>query len=63
MIPAVGSALVPVAHAGHWLVSVLYARPVLIVIGSLVVTAVRSRRREAKEHEDAEEPDDQPFVS
>jgi hypothetical protein len=33
-----------VAHAGHWLIYVLYAVPVLIVIGSIVVSVVRQRR-------------------
>jgi hypothetical protein len=37
--------VLPIAHAGHWLVYVLYAVPVLIVLGSIVVTVVRDRRR------------------
>jgi hypothetical protein len=37
--------VLPVAHAGHWLVYVLYAAPVLIVLASIVVTVVRDRRR------------------
>jgi hypothetical protein len=38
-----------VAHAGHWLIWVLYAVPVLIVIGSIVLSIVRQRREEADE--------------
>jgi hypothetical protein len=35
----------PLAHAGHWAIYVLYAVPVLIVLGSVVATAVRERRK------------------
>jgi len=41
MIPAV---LLPLAHVGHWWVYVLYALPVVIVLGSVVVTLFRDRR-------------------
>ena len=38
-----------VAHAGHWIIWILYAVPVLIVLGSIVLSVVRQRReREAK---------------
>lgn len=33
--------LVPVAHAGHWL---LYLGPVLVVLVAVVIGAVRERR-------------------
>jgi hypothetical protein len=36
--------VLPVAHAGHWLVYILYAVPVLIVLASIVVSVVRDRR-------------------
>lgn len=36
-----------VAHAGHWLIWVLYAVPVLIVIGSIVLSIIRQRREGA----------------
>ena len=36
--------MLPLAHAGHWLIYVLYAVPVLIVLGSIVVTMARDRR-------------------
>jgi hypothetical protein len=35
---------VPLAHAGHYALYLLYAVPVLIVIGSIVSNAVRDRR-------------------
>ncbi len=41
------AALVPLAHAGHWL-WVLYLPPVLIVLGSLAwTTLVRASQEEA----------------
>ena len=36
-----------VAHAAHWLIYVLYAVPVLIVVGSIVISVVRQRREQA----------------
>ena len=33
----------PVAHLGHWAFYVLYAVPVLIVLGSIVLTTLRQR--------------------
>jgi hypothetical protein len=36
--------VLPIAHAGHWALYVLYAVPILIVLGSIVVTMVRQRR-------------------
>jgi cytochrome c-type biogenesis protein CcmH/NrfF len=32
------------AHAGHWLVSVLYVIPVFAVLGAVFVISVRARR-------------------
>jgi len=34
----------PLAHAGHYALYVLYAVPVLVVIGSIVSSVVRDRR-------------------
>jgi hypothetical protein len=34
----------PLAHLGHWAFYVLYALPVMIVLGSIAVTMVRQRR-------------------
>ena len=36
--------MLPLAHASHWAIYVLYAVPVLIVLGSIVITVVRDRR-------------------
>ncbi len=36
-----------VAHAGHWALWILYALPVLIVVGSIVVSVIRQRREGA----------------
>ena len=35
----------PLAHAGHWAIYVLYAAPVIIVLASIAVTMLRDRRR------------------
>lgn len=42
-----------VAHAGHWLVSLGFAGPPVLLVLALVVMGVRERRREG-----AGEPDD-----
>ena len=48
--------LVPVAHAGHW---ILYLGPVLVVLAAVLLSAVRERRaREATEHSTDESADD-----
>jgi hypothetical protein len=39
----------PIAHVGHWLMWVLYAVPVVIVLGSIVVSVIRDRRAEPRE--------------
>ena len=36
--------MLPIAHAGHWLVYVIYAVPVIIVLGSILLSVVRDRR-------------------
>jgi hypothetical protein len=36
--------VVPLAHAGHWAIYVLYALPILIVLGSIVANVLRDRR-------------------
>jgi hypothetical protein len=36
------------AHAGHWLVSMVYAAPALLLAGALVVSTIRQRRRDAE---------------
>ncbi len=44
---------VPLAHVGHWWTYILYAVPVVIVLGAVVRTLVQERREDA-----AEEPAD-----
>lgn len=48
------------AHAGHWLVNVLYLVPLLVVVAMLVVASVRDRRAEAAEAAGGSVPD--PFA-
>lgn len=33
-----------IAHPSHWLIWVLYAVPVLIVVGSIALSVIRQRR-------------------
>jgi cytochrome c-type biogenesis protein CcmH/NrfF len=33
------------AHAGHWITSLLYFAPVLVLVGFLVIQSRRERRR------------------
>jgi hypothetical protein len=47
-----------VAHAGHWLIGVLYAVPVLIVAASIVLTVVRDRRGRRSDEEPPAEATD-----
>ena len=37
------------AHAGHWLVQLLYAVPVLFVAGAIVWSKIQERREVAEE--------------
>jgi hypothetical protein len=41
------------AHAGHWLVQLLYAVPVFFVIGAIVWSKIQEKR-EAREEEIAD---------
>lgn len=41
--------LLPLAHVGHWWGYILYAVPVLIVLGSVVTTLIRERRGEDRD--------------
>ena len=52
----------PIAHAGHWLLYILYAVPLLIVLGSILANSLRARRSQAPpdepdSHSAAEGPD------
>lgn len=46
----------PFAHAGHWLASLLYLAPVLLLVVVLVWQARRERRRGHEPDEDEREP-------
>jgi hypothetical protein len=39
-----------VAHAGHWLIYVLYAIPVVVVGASIVISLLRQRRARHARH-------------
>ncbi|MEA2221321.1 MAG: hypothetical protein QOJ35_3947 [Solirubrobacteraceae bacterium] len=39
----------PIAHAGHWIASLLYLVPLAVVVGMLTVSSIRDRRAEAAE--------------
>lgn len=47
--------MIPLAHAGHWAVGLLYLAPVLIVVGFLGVQWWRDRRAGPDARDD--EPD------
>jgi hypothetical protein len=54
----------PIAHAGHWLVNVLYIVPLVVIVGMLMVSSIKDRRAEAAEAAAAprhavDEPDEQ----
>jgi hypothetical protein len=48
--------VLPIAHAGHWLVYVLYAVPVAIVLGSIALTMIRDRRARRDSEEGGTHP-------
>jgi ABC-type proline/glycine betaine transport system permease subunit len=50
----------PIAHAGHWLVNVLYIVPLLVVVAMLGISSVRDRRAEAAEAAGASPASDPP---
>jgi hypothetical protein len=35
----------PLAHAGHWIASLLYVAPVVIIVGALLFHSWRDKRR------------------
>jgi hypothetical protein len=47
------TALLILAHAGHWLAGLLYLAPVLIVVGALVFQSWKDRRRGDEEDDEA----------
>jgi hypothetical protein len=38
---------VPLAHAGHWLASLLYVAPVAVIVGALLWQSWRDKRRKS----------------
>ena len=43
------------AHAGHWAVQLLYAVPVLFVVGAIVWSKIQEKREEEAEQEAVQE--------
>lgn len=41
--------MLPLAHAGHYAVWILYVIPVLVVVGAIVRSAILTRRAEREE--------------
>jgi cytochrome c-type biogenesis protein CcmH/NrfF len=48
--------LLPLAHAGHWILWILYALPVIVVVASIVISARRERRRDGAPDSTEAEP-------
>jgi hypothetical protein len=48
--------MLPLAHAGHWAIYVLYAVPVAIVLGSIGLTMIRDRRARRAAEESGNHP-------
>lgn len=46
--------MTPIAHAGHWFISLLYVAPVVIVVVALTIQSRRERGMD--EDEEADEP-------
>jgi hypothetical protein len=44
-----------VAHAGHWLVQLVYLVPLAVLVGVIVAGRVRDRREAAQEQEGGDE--------
>ncbi|HVQ57552.1 MAG TPA: hypothetical protein VMS60_01475 [Solirubrobacterales bacterium] len=45
--------MIPVAHAGHYAIWILYLLPVLVVIAGVVRSAIMARRQDRDEDEDS----------
>jgi len=41
--------IVPIAHAGHWLINLLYVAPLLIAVGVLGWQSMKDRRKRGGE--------------
>lgn len=53
-------AVLPLAHAGHWVVNLLYLAPVVLIVTMLAVASRRDKRAEAAEKAAAQAPDESP---
>lgn len=38
------------AHAGHWVESIAFALPPILLVGGIMIAAVAARRAERREH-------------
>ncbi|HKH40970.1 MAG TPA: hypothetical protein VKA41_03860 [Solirubrobacterales bacterium] len=47
------------AHAGHWLVNLVYLMPVIVVVGAAVVVAIRERRSPERARDEPAKGDDE----
>jgi len=43
--------LLPLAHASHWYISMLYLAPVVILVGALAIARVRDKRLDDDEQD------------
>lgn len=51
------TAVLPLAHVGHWAVNLLYLAPVVLIVTMLAVASHRDKRAEAAEKAAAQAPD------
>lgn len=45
-----------VAHAGHWLVQLIYLVPLAVLVGVIVAGRIRDRREAARKRANPQEP-------
>jgi hypothetical protein len=45
------------AHAGHWLVQLIYLVPLAVLVGVIIAGRIRDRREEANEQVSEREPE------
>jgi hypothetical protein len=46
----------PLAHAGHWIASLLYVAPVALIVGALLFQSWREKRGKVKDGKAASPP-------
>jgi len=55
--------ILPIAHAGHWAINLLYVAPLVIAVGVLSVQSMKDRRKvKSGEREGRRPPADLPPV-